>query len=346
MNPFHSKQKDHVRKKIFISYRERDTAGETGRLVDALYEHFSEDQIFMDIEKLEPGIDFTEAISHSLQSCDVFLAIIGPNWLGPRENGKLPRIYEPNDWVRLEVATALQRSIRVIPVLVDDGVIPQAEQIPPDLHPLLNRQAYEISNRRWKYDTEQFISFLVNDVGIQTKNEIKVESKLPANKLWFVRNALWILLIISIAGVGIFLFQRDQVNESSVKGDHFGQTGAKDSFYSPQNIDIGPSSTTEQPTSINPGNITGTWIEQDEGARSTFIIQQKGNQLTVEVNALGQRISTGTGNINGKDIELRFDMFGSNVVLKANLLSDQQTMKGTYTFELTGEARPVILKKE
>jgi hypothetical protein len=348
MNPFLSKQKhkDHVKKKIFISYREKDTAGETGRLVDALYEHFSEDQIFMDIEKIDPGVDFTEAISHSLQSCDVFLAIIGPNWLGSRESGKPSRIFEPNDWVRLEVATALHRNIRVIPVLVDDGAMPQADQIPADLHPLLNKQAYEISNRRWKYDTEQFISFLVHVVGIQSKNEIEHAARETGKKPWFTRYALWILLLFGIIVIGIVLFQKGQMGETSLDKSKTEQTSARDSVLSPQNTSIHPSGNGVDPGLVRPGNITGTWVEQDEGARSTFIIQQSAKQLTVEVHALGQKISTGTGTIDDRQVVLHFDMFGNRVLLKANISPDQQTMKGTYTFELTGDDQPVVLKKE
>src|SRR5690606_19913986 len=69
-------------KNIFISYREKDSSGEAGRLVDSLKEYFLDHQIFMDIDKIEPGVDFTDAISHSLECCDVMLAIIGPRWMG------------------------------------------------------------------------------------------------------------------------------------------------------------------------------------------------------------------------------------------------------------------------
>src|SRR5688500_1884326 len=93
-----------LKKNIFISYRVNDTAGETGRLVDSLKHYFDEDQIFMDIDKIEPGVDFSEVISKSLSSCDVLLAIIGPNWLGGREVQGTPRIHQPNDWVRLEIS--------------------------------------------------------------------------------------------------------------------------------------------------------------------------------------------------------------------------------------------------
>ncbi|HEX8315765.1 MAG TPA: toll/interleukin-1 receptor domain-containing protein, partial [Flavisolibacter sp.] len=132
--------KNNADKKIFISYRVQDTSGETGRLVDALKQYFTDDQLFMDIENLEPGIDFTEGIEKSLSACDVFLAVIGPHWAGERSNGS-SRINEEDDWVRTEVGTALRRNIRVVPVLVDGGSLPKAEDLPPELQPLLKRQA-------------------------------------------------------------------------------------------------------------------------------------------------------------------------------------------------------------
>src|SRR5687767_14336775 len=154
------------RKNIFISYRVSDTAGETGRLVDSLKQHFYEEQIFMDIDKIEPGVDFTKVISHSLEACDVMLVVIGPNWLGRNSDGST-RMSKANDWVRLEVATALKRDIRVVPLLTDNATLPDEVDLPEDLHPLLTRQSFELSNKRWKYDTGQLIEFLKQVVRIQ-----------------------------------------------------------------------------------------------------------------------------------------------------------------------------------
>ena len=156
------------KKNIFINYRVHDTAGETGRLVDRLKERFSADQIFMDIDKIEPGVDFTKAISKSLESCDVMLAVIGPNWLGKDPTKDTSRIKNPNDWVKTEISTALARDIRVIPVLVDGGQLPDADDLPPDLQSLLLRQSFEISNKRWDYDTQQLIDVLIK-MGITPK---------------------------------------------------------------------------------------------------------------------------------------------------------------------------------
>ena len=99
MGLFTTTTKAPARKNIFISYRVSDTSGETGRLVDSLKQYFFEDQIFIDIDKIEPGVDFTEAIAKSLESCDVMLAIIGPNWQGLNTTNNTSRINNANDWV-------------------------------------------------------------------------------------------------------------------------------------------------------------------------------------------------------------------------------------------------------
>lgn len=183
---------------IFISYRVQDTAGETGRLVDALKERFDEKQIFIDIEKIEPGLDFSQVISRSLDACDVMLAIIGPNWLGAQPGSDTLRIQSPQDWVRQEISTALKRNIRVIPVLVDGAAMPPAGQLPDDLKPLLMRQAYEVSNKRWKYDTGQLMDFLEKSVGIPAKSR-QVPAPPVARKSWLRSNLGWIVLVAGLA---------------------------------------------------------------------------------------------------------------------------------------------------
>src|SRR5258705_10381422 len=148
------------KKNIFISYRVKDTAGETGRLVDSLKKYVDDDQIFIDIDQLEPGADFAEVIKKHLDFCDVMLAVIGPNWTGKKPDGST-EITENEDWVRLELSKALARGIGVVRVLVNNGNLPTANELPDDLQPLLKRQTYVISFNRWKYDTDNLAQFLI-----------------------------------------------------------------------------------------------------------------------------------------------------------------------------------------
>lgn len=147
--------------RIFLSYRRDDAAGHAGRLHDALLEHFRRDQIFMDIDAIEPGLDFVESIERALSQCDVLLVLIGPRWLAEQGSGGRRRLDDPGDFVRLEVQAALSRGdLRVVPVLIQGAQMPAAEDLPDELRSLVRRNALEVSDTRWGYDVSQLIELL------------------------------------------------------------------------------------------------------------------------------------------------------------------------------------------
>jgi hypothetical protein len=141
---------------IFVNYRREDSAGHAGRLFDRLSGRFP-GRVFMDIDTLEPGVDFVEVIEHAVGSCEVLIVLIGHEWLRIKDGAGHRRLDDPEDFVRLEVATALQRKIRVIPVLVQGAPMPRPEELPPDLAKLARRNAIELSDGRWAYDVDRLI---------------------------------------------------------------------------------------------------------------------------------------------------------------------------------------------
>lgn len=143
---------------IFVSYRRDDSSGHAGRLSDRLVEHFGKDRIFMDIDTIEPGEDFVTVIENAVGSCEILIAIIGRNWLSG--GGNTGRLDNPNDFVRLEIATALSRDIRVIPVLVQRASMPKPQDLPDDLAKFTRRNAVELSDLRWQSDVDQLISVM------------------------------------------------------------------------------------------------------------------------------------------------------------------------------------------
>lgn len=140
---------------IFISYRRGDSAGHSGRLFDALQRRFGAERLFRDLEDLEPGVNFPEALGRALSQCDVMLAMIGPTWVSASgSSGR--RLEQKDDFVRLEVATGLARNdVRVIPVLVNGATMPLAVDLPEDLKGLPVRNAFELSDSRWDYDVNR-----------------------------------------------------------------------------------------------------------------------------------------------------------------------------------------------
>jgi hypothetical protein len=145
---------------IFISYRRDDAPHLAGRLYDRLAARFPKDRIFIDVDNLDPGVDFVEAIERTVGACDVLIAVIGRRWLISSEAEGSRRLDYPDDFVRLEVATALKRNIRVIPVLVDDASMPGASDVPDDLKALVRRHAIPISYDRFNADSARLIVVL------------------------------------------------------------------------------------------------------------------------------------------------------------------------------------------
>lgn len=145
---------------IFISYRREEAGGDAGRLADDLQERFGPGKIFRDIDNIEPGLDFVEAINQAVGSCAVLLAVIGPHWLTVTDERGRRRLDDPNDFVVLEIEAALSRNVRVIPVLVRDAKMPSAEQLPRSLAKLAQRQAHTLADRSWKTDIAALVTTL------------------------------------------------------------------------------------------------------------------------------------------------------------------------------------------
>ncbi len=144
--------------KIFISYRRDDSAGYAGRLFEHLTAHFGTQNVFMDIDTIEPGEDFRKVIQNAVETCDVVLVMMGKHWLKITDAQGQRRLDDPQDWVRAEIAGALANpQVRVIPVLVRDAVMPDIQDLPDDIKELSWRNAIELSDHRFQYDANQLI---------------------------------------------------------------------------------------------------------------------------------------------------------------------------------------------
>jgi hypothetical protein len=129
-------------------------------LFDDLSSHFGSESVFMDVSAIEPGRDFRKAIDQSVTTCSVLLAIIGQEWLDLKDAAGRRRLEDPNDFVRLEIASALRRDIPLIPVLVRGAKMPEPDRLPPDLKELVYRNAVELTHARWKSDVQLLIRAL------------------------------------------------------------------------------------------------------------------------------------------------------------------------------------------
>src|SRR5262245_48765159 len=143
--------------KIFINYRRGDDPVTTGRLFDQLEEVFARDQLFMDVDSIPPGHDFVRVLEEQVARCDVLLAIIGKGWLGARDHQGARRLDKPDDFVRIEIASALKQQKLVIPILVHDARMPRTDELPENIRPLAWRNAVRLSHERFRADTQALI---------------------------------------------------------------------------------------------------------------------------------------------------------------------------------------------
>ena len=111
----------------------------------------------MDVDTIEPGADFVARISEEVARCNVFLAIIGRQWLTAEDTQGKRRIDDPNDYLALEIATALKREIPIIPVLVDAAVMPQPEDLPGSLVGLTRRNAARLDHETFRTDVQPIL---------------------------------------------------------------------------------------------------------------------------------------------------------------------------------------------
>ncbi len=131
--------------RVFISYRREDTALYADYLFMSIRNAVADVRVFRDADTLQPGMIYTEKINETIAGCDILLVLIGKKWFGTKEPSGARRIDLPDDWVRLEVAAALEQNKLVIPCLVDGAVMPNERELPPDLSGLAFRHSLTFS---------------------------------------------------------------------------------------------------------------------------------------------------------------------------------------------------------
>jgi len=161
--------------KIFINYRRDDDPGNTGRLFDHLEQAFAREQLFYDVDSIAPGLDFVRVLEEQVARCDVLLAMIGPRWLTAVDEHGRRRLDKPNDFVRIEIESALKQDKRVIPVLLGQTLIPSEDELPEAIRPLARHNALRLTNDRFRADANSVVSKLR-----QVLNEIEAGRRIQA----------------------------------------------------------------------------------------------------------------------------------------------------------------------
>lgn len=227
---------------IFLSYRRDDSEGQAGRLFDDLVEEFGADSVFMDVSGIDAGRDFRKVIDANVASCGVLLAMIGKDWTDVKDKQGRRRIDDPVDFVRLEIASALQRDIPVIPVLVQRASMPTAEQLPADLETFAYRNAVELTHARWDSDVQVLLNALrpivydtqpesaaqhetvqvsqfPDHVESGTDRNVKSPPPSPTGKLWkaYILGAITFLTILASGFIGFKYYSDDKAIQAQEK---------------------------------------------------------------------------------------------------------------------------------
>jgi hypothetical protein len=130
--------------RLFISYRREDSAYISDRINERLTQRFGRQTVFKDVDSIPLGQDFRKHLREAVGGCDVLLAVIGKDWLAVDKQTGARRIDDPRDHLRIEVESALERDIPVIPVLVQGASVPAEADLPESLRPLAYRNAQQV----------------------------------------------------------------------------------------------------------------------------------------------------------------------------------------------------------
>ena len=143
-------------RRIFISYRRSDTQGYAGWLNQVLEERFGRSNVFRDLDSISPGEHFPTKVARTIPECTDVFALIGNAWLGSAAAGS--RLGDHDDWVRLELEAAIQHGLRIVPLLIGDARLPPREALPSSLHPLCERQTFELRDTHFAEDVRHVVN--------------------------------------------------------------------------------------------------------------------------------------------------------------------------------------------
>jgi hypothetical protein len=166
---------------IVISYRREDTPGTVGWMHELLVRNYGKSTVYRDIDQIDAAEDFRKSIGKALRKCDLVLAAIGPRWSGNLDAGRR-RLDDPNDWVRVELETALQLGIPILPILMEGAAMPSPDELPDKLKELAFKQALRVDPLiHFHRDIEQLI--LAIDKLAPSGHAAPADAVMPAGEL-------------------------------------------------------------------------------------------------------------------------------------------------------------------
>lgn len=323
---------------VFISYRREDSAGYTGRLFDILSAQFGKSNTYMDLDTIMGGDDFTAVIVDKVSVSDVLIAVIGNRWLTITEENGNRRLDNPGDFVRIEIAKALERGIRVIPVLVGGASMPREDDLPPDLRALCERQAVEIRDSHFHPDAQQLIDILRTALSGARFRALNVNLKRFAPALL---SGVGIVIILS----GILLFQHrkpaarsDSDPVSNEKSASSG--GPVPQVQRPKRVEADETKNSAKTAVAVAGKWTAT-VKYDWGDRynEQFDFEVDGQEVSGMAGFLGDREGHGRTILDGR---IAGDRISFMTKTRVSLGNGEQTSEDKHYYKGKIEGRSIL----
>jgi hypothetical protein len=310
---------------IFISYRRDDSRHAAGRLGDDLTAVFGAPSIFRDVESIAPGVDFEVALDQALANCAVMLVVIGPRWATITDREGRRRLDQPGDWIRIEVARALERNVRLIPVMLEDTPLPDVAALPSELRPLVRRQTLPLSDGRWKGDIARLVETLERIPGVQRLAPKPAPSPVPAPAPEPAKGhgGLWKGVALGAGGLLVLAVLLAEPSTDPQPAGPGGETPAPGPAPAPQPAPApspapspSPAPVQQAPQALMPPDqlqaianrvLQGRW--QAEHDPTVFIeMQQVGDRVSAQFQANGVAIGQGQGSFDGRQLQMQIQV--------------------------------------
>jgi hypothetical protein len=310
---------------VFISYRREDSSGYAGRLFDILSVHFGKENTYMDVDTIMGGDNFPAVIEEKISQCDALLAVIGERWLTCSAANGGRRLDMAGDFVRLEIAKALERGVRVIPVLVGGATMPQQGDLPDQLRPLCAREAMDVRDAHFRADAERLIDTLKKTVPSIASGRWEAKSKR------FLLSVSLVLVVAAVVG-GILLSRQAKKPAAGANPD-----SASQKQIAPANGPIAPvrANPAEADKSMKPAkgptDVAGKWTAtvkywDETPHRETFNFEVAGTEVSGTASFLEESLNIFDGKVEGDRISF---MTKSLTVMDGKTYVDKQYYKGT-----------------
>ena len=254
---------------IAISYRRQDSGLVAGRLFDRLEAEFGKGSVFMDFDSIPYGADFREHIKETLQNASLVVAIIGPDWVGagskPLRAKSIRRIDDPTDFVRIEIASALESGIPIIPVLLNNTPMPEAKTLPAELEPFAFRNGLSLDTGiDFHHHTTRLIAGIRKVLNQPEKSAVVAATKYASPRYSILTKVICLGVLVVSAVVGAALYLRNPLPGPSTTDPQPSPTARPQPVLPEQTPTPAEVATTPQETEPSKSDATATLVRTAE----------------------------------------------------------------------------------